>query len=59
LVNVGGKVANVEDGLSPGQWRVNPQSILEILRPGQYDKIGPYFLIRGSPLIVCIQFTIQ
>ena len=25
----------------------------------QYDKIGAHFLIRGSPLIVCIQLTIQ
>ena len=26
-----------------------------MLRSGQYDKIGAHFLIRGSPLIVCIQ----
>jgi hypothetical protein len=32
---------------------------LEMLRSGQYDKIGAHFLIRGSPLIVCTQLTIQ
>lgn len=52
LVDVGREVAEVEDRLTAGQGRVDPQGILRFSFARKHDQIGSGLLIGGSAPIV-------